>query len=313
MIETGHQPLVKILDECTGIPTIASSRLQRWALKLAAHTYTISFRKGVSHANEDLLSRLPAEHTEAAGPSEGRKVQKLRINSLPVTAVEVARATRADTQLSRGWPEVVSQSLRPYFLKRDSITIEQNVLLLGIRVIVPDSIRDRVLDQLHDSYPGIAQMKGIARSHVWWPDLDQNIGYVVKECQNCQLQQTTLVAATAHPLIWPQVPWYLLHIDYCGPFLEYMWLVVVDATTKWVEIIPVKEANSAQTIQALNTIFVRFGWPIQIWVKTTAQLSLLRSSVGSVSQKGFVRSFQHRSIPDQTVRQNVWCVPLNQC
>ena len=39
----------------------------------------------------------------------------------------------------------------------------------------------------------------------------------------------------------------------------------------------------------------------------------LRSSVGSVSQKGFVRSFQHRSIPDQTVRRNVWCVPLNQC
>ena len=30
-------------------------------------------------------------------------------------------------------------------------------------------------------------------------------------------------------------------------------------------IILVKEANSVQTIQALNTIFVRFGWPIQIW------------------------------------------------
>ena len=39
VIETDHQPLVKILGECTGIPTIASSHLQRWALKLAAHTY----------------------------------------------------------------------------------------------------------------------------------------------------------------------------------------------------------------------------------------------------------------------------------
>ena len=135
VIETDHQPLVKILGECAGIPTIASSRLQRWALKLAAHTYTISFRKGVSHANADLLSCLPAEHTEAAGPSEGTKVvQKLCINSLPVTAAEVARATRADTQLSQvlayswnDWPEVMSQPLRPYFLKRDSITIEQDV------------------------------------------------------------------------------------------------------------------------------------------------------------------------------------------
>ena len=230
--------------------------------EIGAHTYMISFRKGVSHTNADLLLRLPAEHIEAAGPSEGTKVQKLHINSLPVMAAEVARATRADTQLSQvlaysrnSWPEVVSQPLRPYFLKRDSITIEQDVLLLGVRVIVPDSLRDRVLHQLHDSHPGIARMKGIARSHVWWPDLDQNIDYVVKGCQNCQLQQTTLVAATVHPLIWPQVPWYRLHIDYCGPFLGYMWLVVVDATTKWVEIIPVKEANSAHTIQALNTIF----------------------------------------------------------
>ena len=68
--------------------------------------------------NADLLSRLPAEHTEAARPSEGMKVQKLRINSLPVMAAEIARATRADTQLSQvlaysqnGWPKVVSQPL----------------------------------------------------------------------------------------------------------------------------------------------------------------------------------------------------------
>ena len=106
-------------------------------------------------------------------------------------------------------------------------------------------------------------MKGIARSHVWWPDLDQNIDYVMKLCQNCQLQQTTLVAATVHPLIWPQVPWYCLHIDYCGPFLGYMWLVMVDATTKWVEVIPAKEVNSEQTIQALNTILR--GLVGQIW------------------------------------------------
>ena len=81
VIETDHQPLVKILGECTGIPTIASSCLERWALKFAAHTYVISFRKGVSHTNTDLFSRLPAEHTEAAGPSEGMKVQKLQSHS----------------------------------------------------------------------------------------------------------------------------------------------------------------------------------------------------------------------------------------
>ena len=241
-------------------------------MKLAAHSYSIVFRKGVNHANADLLSRLPSPVETLGSSSESTKVQHLRINSLPVTADEVARSTRTDKHLSKvlfftknGWPDSVTHELRPFFLKRDSITIEQDVLLLGIRVIVPLALRDAVLQQLHDSHPGITRMKGIARSHVWWPEIDQDIEYVVKGCQSCQLQQATPVEATVHPLVWPQVPWYRLHIDYAGPFLDYMWLVVVDATTKWAEIIPVKEANSAQTIQALETVFARFGYPIQLF------------------------------------------------
>ena len=44
-----------------------------------------------------------------------------------------------------------------------------------------------------------------------------------------------------------------------------MWLVVVDATSKWAEVIPVRQATSELTIRALEAIFARFGLPMQIF------------------------------------------------
>ena len=45
--------------------------------------------------------------------------------------------------------------------------------------------RKRVLEMLHESHPGIARMKALARGYVWWPGLDKNIEDCVKECTTC--------------------------------------------------------------------------------------------------------------------------------
>ena len=55
---TDHKQFTTILESKKGIPPIASARLQRWALQLAAHNNTIQFRPTKAHANADALSRL---------------------------------------------------------------------------------------------------------------------------------------------------------------------------------------------------------------------------------------------------------------
>ena len=70
---------------------------------------------------------------------------------------------------------------------------------------------------------------------------------------------STSCALTA--MAWPARPWSRLHLDFAGPFLNYMFLVIIDAHTKWLEAIPLSGATSRLTIQQLQTIFAHFGLP----------------------------------------------------
>ena len=67
-----------------------------------------------------------------------------------------------------------------------------------------------------------------------------------------------------HPWQWPEKPWQRLHIDYAGPFMGSMFLIAVDAHSKWAEVIPASSTTSTATINILNSMFARFGLPEQV-------------------------------------------------
>ena len=98
-------------------------------------------------------------------------------------------------------------------------------------------------------------MKSLACSFVWWPGLDQE---KVKKCNICQRSRHQPAKAPMHQWELPEHPWSRLHADYAGPFMGYMFLIVVDAFTKWLEVKPVK---SATTTDQLRSIFATHGLP----------------------------------------------------
>ncbi len=84
---TDHRPLTAIFGPYHGIPSLAASRMQRWALLLSAHSYNIKYRKSELHGNADGLSRLPL-----ADPVKEAKVAKIfyfsQVERAPVTAAQ---------------------------------------------------------------------------------------------------------------------------------------------------------------------------------------------------------------------------------
>ena len=109
-------------------------------------------------------------------------------------------------------------------------------------------------------------MKSLARSYIWWPKIDQDIELMARSCSGCQQTLKVPNLAPLHPWETPIAPWTRIHIDYAGPFLNHMFLVVQDSTTKWPEIILTSSGHTTTewTISALRTIFARLGIPKQL-------------------------------------------------
>ena len=70
--------------------------------------------------------------------------------------------------------------------------------------------------------------------------------------------------STAHPWLWPTKPWRRIHIDFAGPFLKRMFLLVTDAHSKWPEIIEMASTTSTRTIEELRRLFAAYGLPKQV-------------------------------------------------
>ena len=69
---TDHQPLTLLFGPKKGIPPIAASRLQRWAIQLSAYQYNIKYRSSKQNANADAFSRLSVGPRQTTHPVKKR-------------------------------------------------------------------------------------------------------------------------------------------------------------------------------------------------------------------------------------------------
>ncbi|KAJ0022363.1 hypothetical protein NQD34_009853 [Periophthalmus magnuspinnatus] len=164
----------------------------------------------------------------------------------------------------KGQSKVDSSALKPFIDRRWELSVQSGCLLWGRRVIIPQSLRAKMLEQLHAGHSGIVKMKEMARSYFWWPGLDKQIENMAKSCSSCQKTRNNPPAAPLHPWDFPQDPWYRIHIDFAGPFEDRMFLIAVDAHSKWPEVAIMKSTTSEKTVEELGEMFSRFGAPVQL-------------------------------------------------
>ena len=270
IIYSDHKPLLGLLGESSPIPSMTAARIQRWALLLSSYNYVLQYQRGAANANADGMSRLPRRALETEVSKVSNDIMMVNLCKAPVTSVQVKAYTRRDPVMSRvvdfvlnGWPEefCASEELRPYATRANELAVENGCLLWGSRVVIPSSLRETVLIELHQVHLGTSRMKSLARGYCWWPSMDAEIEQCVKACTDCSNSQNNPSLAPLHPWENTTKPWARLHVDYAGPFLGKMFLIVVDSFSKWIDAYPVTTASSILTIERLRSSFAIHGLP----------------------------------------------------
>lgn len=117
------------------------------------------------------------------------------------------------------------------------------------------------MDILHSAHPGIVKMKNLARSYIWWPNMDREIEEKVNMCPECQETQKMPKRAPIHPWEWSRAPWTRLHLDFAGPMNGNYFLIVVDSYSKWLDVRLVSGPSAAAVVKVLRELFATHGIP----------------------------------------------------
>ncbi|KII72917.1 Transposon Tf2-6 polyprotein [Thelohanellus kitauei] len=278
IIVTDHKPLLSLFGMNRPTPTMAANRLARWANILSRYDYKIEYRNTKEHGNADALSRLADKPDYNFDRQEGKEdhdtVCKISSFSRQINIKNpqiIIEATAKDPitsgviqMLRNGWVEKVPNELLNFKKNANALSIENNCLLYGNRLVIPEVLQKDVLKILHLGHLGVQKMKSLARSAVFWTGIDGDIESLCRKCIRCDLYRNQLPKLENHPWEAEKNPWVRIHIDHAVNFFGTNWLIIVDSYSRYPCVHKTSSLSSESTIRLLEEDFAHFGYPLTI-------------------------------------------------
>ena len=148
-------------------------------------------------------------------------------------------------------------SLRAFYQYKDKLTSFDGVILYNDRIVIPPSLRDKVLQSLHSAHQGVSQMCSRADASFFWPGMTPAINETRLRCSSCNRMAPSQCSAPPTPPIQPQYPFQCVCADFFH-YAGYNYLVIVDRYSNWP--IVEKAADGAQgLISSLRRAFATYG------------------------------------------------------
>ena len=257
-VVTDHNPLIPILNSHR-LDEIENPRLQRLRTRIMGYNFTAKWIKGSSNGAADALSRHPHQqpadgddlaeydmdtHHNQAPICEGLSMAQIRATTLPTAQQEnlhlhELRKSAEQNQTYQALKSVIKEGfpnnkdslpdpLKRFWGVKDHLSIDDDLIVYGCRLLIPSPLRATMLSRLHDAHQGIARSQERARLTIYWPGIDQDIQAFVQGCRHCQ---DRLPSNPKEPIMSKQVP--------CRPFQEIavdfasgkQFLIIVDCKT----------------------------------------------------------------------------------
>ena len=263
LVESDHKPLETIqLKNLAQAPP----RLQRMMIRLQQYDIQIKYRKGSELLLADFLSRYKPNASEHEIVLE-QTVHAIKWSDEKLSLLR--QQTKTDHTLSaltdiiiNGWPAKCSDlpnSLKPYWTVKDYMSIDNGIILKGHQVVVPQTLQEDILSQLHGmSHQGIEKTRLLAKKCVFWPNINRDIADEVGGCLTCN----TYVNSQPPEPMWerelPSNPWEKLASD-LFELRGKKYILVADYYSKFPIIRKISSESTECIISHLKNIFAEYG------------------------------------------------------
>ena len=240
-------------------------------LKLQGYHFNLEYKPGKEMALADTLSRLPSKLNDSTIDLDTRvhtvRFTKERLDIIREETKKDQCLITLTSTIINGWPDSIKdlpEEIRSYWSYRDELSMEDGLIFKGERVIIPNSQKQTILDQLHYAHQGVEKTKLRARDSVYWKQINQDIEKLVKSCPICQEHQPSQQKETLRPHEIPQRPWEVLGTDLFH-FQGAEYLLVADYYSKYFVVRKLGQNTSSSTvIRALKQILAEHGIPLKI-------------------------------------------------
>ncbi|UYV72300.1 hypothetical protein LAZ67_9002523 [Cordylochernes scorpioides] len=256
----------------------AGLRIARWSARLMNFDYNIEYKKGRDNVLPDYLSRSSlSSHEDYDGEVE--LIASINQDMLAISEEEFLRECSLcpeiialKEQLMKPWSNNESSQLNKYFRLRKDLSVQEDLILNEKgKILVPVSLRNKLLSFAHKAHQGMVRTKQRLRESYWWPGMDKDVEDLVTTCWVCKNHDKRLksIRVPITPVERPANPWTKLGLDIVGPFIDTeiglkFAITLIDYTSKWPEVFYTNKTTSKVIINFLEDVFSREGFPRQI-------------------------------------------------
>ena len=278
-VESDHKPLEVIHKKAL---LNAPKRIQRMLLRTQKFEYTVKYKKGTEMYIADTLSR-GVKPSQTIGNQKREDIflseceQEIeKVNMAYMVSVsgermeEIRENTKTDSDLmslmgyiQNGWPserKSLPIDIQMYFTFREELSVQNGVIFKGERVVVPTSMRSKIIGLIHVSHTGVQGCLRRAREAVYWPLMALDFEEAIGNCQTCQKFQRNQQKEPMISSEVPELPYQFVGTD-LFEFEGKQYLVTVDYYSDFFELDYLHNQTAKEVIHKLKAHFARHGIP----------------------------------------------------
>ena len=283
---TDHKPLRTLFTS-----EMKNARIQRWAIMLSEYGCNIEYKKGKENIPADMLSRIyDPENVDVIDNSDSSAFETPKLNDenpqpegepkpeINLDCLKNLSQLQKDDKHIQEIRDLLSSGheLNEYVMS-DGLVYHIVPRVDGdrsprLQVMIPESVKRVVLEQLHCSqfgggHMGFDKTYQKIRERYFWPNMYRDTHQFVSRCDLCNERKRKQKSNPILSMPIPNYPFEIIGIDTCGPFTEtengnvYV-LTVIDHFSGWPEAFPMKDKSTLSVARLLlNEIIPRHGCP----------------------------------------------------